>query len=410
MKHILAFLFSLFLALNFTACSSDSSGSGDDDNQTETGDKVDNQDPNNFPQHPEFEDNDGESTEGEAEEPKDDNEVSQAIKIIGTTPSEDRFDKESSELYIKDTATGLLWEKSGTRENFDHKGAEDYCNNLTTDDKKWRLPNTAELVGIADFSQNESLCGTLRATFESETPILWSSDVDPENPENRLRVNFAFGADIGSESATSSKQVICVSGENNNLGRPLRDFAEHDFTDKDLGRYVEDRNFGLIWEDSNNTLKLNYADAVKHCEELNISGAINWRLPNFNEAYSMVDIKPIEKREVKADTDMMATTTSEESVMAISNEESNGSLVITEADDVTYQEEVTAISVPLPKYPIHSDFKYLGSEGNAEYWSTTNYQGNENEAWTVKFGDGRNSYSDKTKEQYVRCVKDVELD
>jgi hypothetical protein len=419
MKYYLSFLFSLLLALNFTACSSDSSSSGNDDNDTNGNDSgiVDNggENPPGIPDEEELttpNTENGEEISGGKDVVENEPTESERVQLIATTPAEDRFDKESSELYVKDTATGLLWERAGTNVQQSYEGAEDYCKNLTTDEKEWRVPTVGELVAIADFSKTEALCGGLRANLGDDTPVLWASDIDPTNSENRLRVNFGFGADIGSESATAQNQVICVSGENRNLGKKDRDLKPHD--SGELGRYVFDNDFSLIWEDNSEMKKMNYKEAVQHCAELNISGVTDWRLPNFNELFSTVDLStPIDMSDRETMAEEVITT-----MMESANSMSEGSdMVVTAIDEKPYLDsnmsmgEVTTTgnevveAINHKKHPLLSDFKHLGSEGDIKYWTSTIYKGDENRAWTVKFADGRNYYSKKTEKQYVRCVK-----
>ena len=55
---------------------------------------------------------------------------------------------------------------------------------------------------------------------------------------------------------------------------------------------VEDTSTNLIWEvktDENYDQRYTWANALQFCDELNISGRADWRLPNRNELLSIVD-------------------------------------------------------------------------------------------------------------------------
>lgn len=50
---------------------------------------------------------------------------------------------------------------------------------------------------------------------------------------------------------------------------------------------------GLMWQDDETakTTKLNWQNAINHCENLSFAGNADWRLPNRNELESIVDYK-----------------------------------------------------------------------------------------------------------------------
>jgi hypothetical protein len=446
MKQIWALLFILLTAVSFSGCSSDD----DDDTTEETsinedggdGDDIDVNSPPSPPGEDELGYEDGEG--------KDDVEEEERVtaKIVGTTPEEGRFDKETSEAYVVDTATGLLWERMGDAVKTNHSEAVQACADLDKEGKEWRLPTVGELVAIADFSKDASLCGTLSSTFGDETPILWASDRDPENSENALRVNFAYGADIASKSSDEVNNFICVAGENANLGKPLddRDLVPHDAGSN--GHYVADHDFGLLWEDSESPEKLTYEEAVAHCENLDIEGYTGWRLPNFNELYSTVNlgVELSGDREIMSidmagtmdslssdvDGDMMVTAIDagidsnasnlEEAVITAVEEEvvegqddklENSEVVHYEEGAMNGVETAVADQRPIADHPAMSQFHNFGESVDGEkieYWTTTLYHGDENRAWTVKFADGRNNYAEKDSQHFVRCVKDASTD
>ncbi len=53
-----------------------------------------------------------------------------------------------------------------------------------------------------------------------------------------------------------------------------------------------DSSTGLMWQDNSDakTLKLNWQDAVEYCQELNLDGYNDWRLPSIKELQTLVDI------------------------------------------------------------------------------------------------------------------------
>lgn len=69
---------------------------------------------------------------------------------------------------------------------------------------------------------------------------------------------------------------------------------DHKISKKEnLIHYVIDRETGQMWEDSPDVLikKSNYTDAVKYCDELNMGGYEDWRLPMIYELQTIIDRK-----------------------------------------------------------------------------------------------------------------------
>ena len=50
--------------------------------------------------------------------------------------------------------------------------------------------------------------------------------------------------------------------------------------------------------------------------------------------------------------------------------------------------------------------RYLFSSNN--YWSSTTYENNKNNAWNVNFNNGNVNNNNKDNNNYVRCVRDGE--
>ena len=56
---------------------------------------------------------------------------------------------------------------------------------------------------------------------------------------------------------------------------------------------LKDTITNLLWQDTkdNNNEKKNFVDAQKYCENLELDGYKNWKLPDFLELFSIVDTK-----------------------------------------------------------------------------------------------------------------------
>jgi len=112
------------------------------------------------------------------------------------------------------------------------------------------------------------------------------------------------------------------------------------------GDIVTDSVTNLEWQDDESVEK-NWEEAIAYCEALELGGHTDWRLPNFNELYTIADHT---KRNP--------------------------------AIDAIFQSVV-------------SDF----------YWSSTTIVGDEGYAWSVYFGHGGDNWYGKSNSGYVRCVR-----
>ena len=115
---------------------------------------------------------------------------------------------------------------------------------------------------------------------------------------------------------------------------------------------VNDASTNLEWQDdySDNSDSIKYAtwqSAIDYCETLTLDGKSDWRLPNLNELTSLVD-------------------------------------------DTKYNPAINEV------------FQNAGSNN---YWSSTSYSDNNEDAWLVYFSSGDQNFSNKYNNNYVRCVR-----
>jgi len=121
---------------------------------------------------------------------------------------------------------------------------------------------------------------------------------------------------------------------------------------RDSSGVVADSTTGLAWQDaysdSGDTIKrATWQDALVYCEELSLGGESDWRLPNKNELFSIIDMSKYDS--------------------AISSVFTN----------------VTSIV----------------------YWSSTSNASDSSDAWVVSFYTGLVTRYSKTDELWIRCVR-----
>jgi len=122
-----------------------------------------------------------------------------------------------------------------------------------------------------------------------------------------------------------------------------------DFIRDDSKQIVTDSTTTLQWQDDTNITKT-WTEAISYCEALSLGGYSDWRLPNFNELYSISDHS---KRDPAID----------------------------------------------------STFVNVLSD---HYWSSTTVLGDEDYAWYINFINGGDGRYDKSNIRYVCCVRDGE--
>ncbi len=132
--------------------------------------------------------------------------------------------------------------------------------------------------------------------------------------------------------------LVCI----NLLSEVLRD---------DTNQVVFDTASKLMWQDNNDVIYYTYSweNALSYCENLTFAGASDWRVPNINELYTLVD----------------------------------------------FNKSSPAINP-----------KFINTK-NDKYWASTTSKYNFNSSWYVQFTNGTSAYQLKTSNTLTRCVRDI---
>ena len=211
---------------------------------------------------------------------------------------------------VTDNNTGLTWEYNQADDQYDFDDAVAYCEAQTTgayDD--WRLPTLKELYSIADFngamSTEEGVDNVpyidedyFAFEYDSNQPFatqFWSSTeylinmVAGANDENddaagywaALGFNFADGhiKSYSEDTSPSGLYVRCVRGD---------EYGENDFSLNANETIVTDNATDLMWQQSDGAETYSWPDALTYCEDLELEGYTEWRLPDNKELQSIV--------------------------------------------------------------------------------------------------------------------------
>ncbi len=126
----------------------------------------------------------------------------------------------------------------------------------------------------------------------------------------------------------------------------------HNFTDNG-DKTVTDNRTGFMWQQMSDT-EHKWESAITYCEELNLAGYNDWRLPNINELRSIVDY------------------------------------------------ELYSPSLDEPAL----DETYFPNTEAYYFWTSTSSSLDASKAWTIYFGYGNDySYEKSSYKFYARCVR-----
>jgi hypothetical protein len=171
----------------------------------------------------------------------------------------------------------------------------------------WRVPTIKELYSLIDFR------GVTGKDEGSSTPYIntdyfnqpfgdtsagerfidaqtWSStnyvSTTMLGDETVFGVNFIDGRIKGYplyDPRTGSEHKLYVR-----FVRANENYGNNDFVDNENGT-ISDLATGLIWQQSDSGEGKNWEEALAYCENLELAGLNNWRLPNIKEMQSLVD-------------------------------------------------------------------------------------------------------------------------
>ena len=183
---------------------------------------------------------------------------------------------------VTDNVTGLMWQQTDDDITRAWQDAIDYCEVLVlAGHTDWRLPDEYELQSIVDYGRYYPAIDTDFfpgiASFPTLASSYWSSSTYAYSPSSAWAVCFSSGF-FDYDSKTIDKYVRCVRGET----------TTQSFTDHGDGT-VTDNVTGIMWQQEDDGSTRVWQDALAYCEELDLTGYTDWRLPDEKELRSLVD-------------------------------------------------------------------------------------------------------------------------
>ena len=188
---------------------------------------------------------------------------------------------------VTDLNTGLMWAQHPGPERLSLADAVTDVDMLTIgghDD--WRLPTLEELYSITDFSVGWPFIDLTYFVCELDphapgSTQYWSSTEYVGLAEGQVA---AFGVNFATGHIKAYEQVM------RNYVRPVRgdSYGESSFVDNGDGT-VTDLATGLMWQQMDNGVGLDWEAALAYAENLDLAGHQDWRLPDAKELQSIVD-------------------------------------------------------------------------------------------------------------------------
>ncbi len=245
---------------------------------------------------------------------------------------------------VTDDVTGLIWQESDDGVLRDWNSAKNYCEALTTASLTWQLPSMDQLIELSDKGTNSPAIDV--AFNNTKNSEYWSADEYlASSADDIWTVNFA-NSRTNDPDKSLSHYVRCV-----NIAKVQ---GEARYTRDNTNQVVLDASTNLIWQDTPDTIsdadKKTWSEAVDSCEQLDLGGYSDWRLPNLNELNSITD-------------------------------------------KMTHGPAM--------------DKEFQNKKSN-RFWSSTTEDANSSSAWYSYFYCGCNDVEDKTDANNVRCVRTAE--
>ena len=168
----------------------------------------------------------------------------------------------------------LIFDKSltsATVELVDKDGTPVATNSTMNDNQIILSPSTSLLIANSPYEFTVS---------EALSVDGYSSNFDSTSSFNIISSTLAF----------KTGQASLQDYDDGNYSRG----TDHNYTlDASVDPIVIDNVTGLIWDNTTSHPKKNYDDAITYCQDLDYADKTDWRLPVFNELYSIVKVSEV---------------------------------------------------------------------------------------------------------------------
>ncbi len=196
------------------------------------------------------------------------------------------FTVSESGLTTFDENTKLTWERDSSRIWMTAIEGKDYCENLELDGySDWRYPLMKELQTIVDSGEfRPAVDTTAFLNMPRQSSGIWTFPVS-NHPDHAWHIGFPDGHTMGQHTA-STKMTRCVRADNG--------AAYHNMSYVDNGNgTITEKVTNRMWQKELDFTRRKWEDSIQYCENLEIGGHDDWRLPDFKELKSIVNFNKV---------------------------------------------------------------------------------------------------------------------
>ena len=129
----------------------------------------------------------------------------------GWRAKRERFVESKDGTEVCDKKTGLRWQQSPDALTFFWEEAVQQCDNLTLNNKKWRLPKVRELQSLVHYLEEEQAAALNAGAFSNvQMSKYWSSTILATDSSFAWTVEFNFGGVTWDGIGDAPFPVWCV--------------------------------------------------------------------------------------------------------------------------------------------------------------------------------------------------------
>lgn len=190
------------------------------------------------------------------------------------------FTRDNATNIVTDNLNGLMWQDDAAAATavFDVNLAALQCSGMTSGGfSDWRLPTIEELESIVNYS---SATPWIYPVFQNTANAKYiTNTVEAGFVSSNWFVDFSTGTP-STDSNWNLYNFRCVRG----ASKPAADYVRDD-----TKQVVTDKRTGLMWQDDASNASMTWADALTYCENSELGGYSDWRLPNRRELMSIIE-------------------------------------------------------------------------------------------------------------------------
>lgn len=212
---------------------------------------------------------------------------------------------------VSDLITGLMWQKTQDPKMTWEEAKEYAANSRLAGKNDWRLPTVTELYSLMYYagSQGDRGNGAVPYIDTNYFDFKYSDGMDLNAGEGSRWIDVQNWSSTKYQGLTMGKDIT-IFGVNFADGR-IKGYPQYDPRDKSVPRrmyvrlvrgdsygvpkfksefsIVRDKSTGLMWQKIDDGKTRNWKDALAYCQNLELAGYADWRLPNAKELQYLVD-------------------------------------------------------------------------------------------------------------------------